>query len=62
MPKYLGGLGFRDIELFNLSLLARQVWRVLVQPSTLSARILQAVYFPQGSLMSASLGLRPSQI
>jgi hypothetical protein len=62
MPKYAGGLGFRDIELFNLALLARQAWRLLQEPETLSARILRAVYYLDGDILTATKGSHPSKI
>ena len=55
-PKYLGGLGFRDLEIFNLALLARQAWRMLDNPNTLSDVILKAAYFPETGLLEAELG------
>lgn len=57
-----GGLGFRDLELFNLALLSRQAWRVMNDPGLLSARILKSVYYPHVSLLDAELGCHPSQI
>jgi hypothetical protein len=46
VSKAQGGLGFRDLVIFNKALLAKQCWRLLKNPDSLVARILQAKYFP----------------
>ena len=61
-PNLLGGLGFCDFEIFNLALLARQAWRLMTDETSISAKVLKAVYFPQCSLLEAELGSHPSQI
>ena len=58
----MGGLDFRDMELFNLALLSRQSWRLLQEPESLSARILKAAYYPDGNILTTDLGAHPSQI
>jgi hypothetical protein len=50
--KEKGGLGYRDLHLFNLAMLARQGWRLLLNPDSLCARVLRSKYFSDGDLLS----------
>jgi hypothetical protein len=44
-PKGEGGLGFRDIHLFNMAMLAKQGWRLVHNTESLCARVLRAKYY-----------------
>jgi hypothetical protein len=58
--KNQGGLCFRDLVCFNKALLAKQLWQLLQDPTSLARQVLKSKYYPQFSIFEATLGTRPS--
>ncbi|KAH9704682.1 reverse transcriptase domain-containing protein [Citrus sinensis] len=61
-PKTHGGLGFKKLHQFDISMLGKQGWRFLTNPNSLVARLFKARYFPNTSFLEASLGSNPSYV
>jgi hypothetical protein len=45
LSKDIGGMGFWDFEIFNLTMLAKQGWRLIQNLDSLVAWILKEIYF-----------------
>ncbi|CAL9015940.1 unnamed protein product [Prunus brigantina] len=60
VPKSEGGLGFRDLNTFNLSLLGKQAWKLIHDPNTYWAKLIKARYFPNCEFMNVVAGHCPS--
>jgi hypothetical protein len=61
-PKGNGGMGFRDMALFNQALLARLACRLIQSPNSLYARVLKAIYFPHGNILHTVFSSDPSVV
>ena len=46
-------MGFRDLELFNQAMLAKQGWRLMSNPDSLCAKVLRGKYFHGSSFIEA---------
>lgn len=60
--KSQGDLGFRDLEAFNKVLLAKQIWRLAQNSTTLTSQIQKAKYYPHTTVLDAKVGHTPSLI
>ena len=58
--KWECGMGFRDLQAFNLAMLAKQGLCMLAEPSSLMARLYKAKYFLNNDVLSAKIGSNPS--
>jgi len=52
--KSFGGMGFRDLHLFNKAMLGKQGWRLITRQDSICARILKRRYYHDGEFMDSS--------
>lgn len=48
MPKYMGGMGFKDVTDFNTTMLTKTTWRLHEEQDSLWIQVMKGVYFPKG--------------
>ena len=53
IPKVCGGIGFKDLVLFNKAMLVKQGWRLICNPDSLCAQVLRGKYYHEGNLLTA---------
>ena len=60
-PKFAGGMGFRDLRMFNLAMLGKQGWRLINTPDSLCARVLKGRYYHDSNFLAATRRKHASQ-
>lgn len=58
--KSYGGMGFRDLKVFNQALLAKQGWRLVCETDSSVHQVIGAKYFTRSSFLEARRGFDPS--
>ncbi|XP_043806332.1 uncharacterized mitochondrial protein AtMg00310-like [Manihot esculenta] len=60
--KFDGGLGFKKLHEFNLSMLGKHAWAIFTRDDSLVTRTLKAKYFPFGFFLDSEIGSNPSYL
>ncbi|XP_004293049.1 PREDICTED: putative ribonuclease H protein At1g65750-like [Fragaria vesca subsp. vesca] len=60
--KSAGGIGFKDLAVFNKAFLGKQCWRLIKNPNSLWCRVLKGRYFENSNFVHAKKGSRPSWV
>lgn len=60
--KLWGGTGFKNLELFNLALLAKQGWQMIQNPNSLLSQDYKAKYFSTTNFLYSYLGRKFSYV
>jgi hypothetical protein len=47
-------MSFKDMRNFNLAMLGKQGWRLMVNPDSLCARVLKGRYYHDGDFLSST--------
>lgn len=55
-----GGLGFRQFKNFNISTLAMQGWRLIINDNPLVSTCIRAKYISDRNFVAAKLGVNPN--
>lgn len=58
----MGGLSFKNLRDYNLSMVGKQAWWLLMNPGSLVSQIYKARYYPRSDLLNAVVGGNPSFI
>lgn len=58
--KEMGGIGYKDLQQFNLAMLAKQGCRILKNPNCLMSRLLKEKYFRDRDVWETREGGNPS--
>lgn len=60
VDKKFRGLGFRNLEGFNLVMLVKHGWSLITDPKALVSKLYKVRYFPNGDFLNVSLGQNPN--